>query len=150
MDLPMNSHRPTAISSGIIFTVVVFTWVRPVQAQENASNRFDDERLKTRFVVSHPADFFCPLPSDFIGLKRCFSNADTLEAVLVSLTNHMAIFLESEPDSSADEQLKLFWYCDVFWTDCDSMVQPSMRCSVHPIDGTMQLFSNELRLRQEP
>lgn len=150
MDLPMNTHRPTAISSGIILLVGILTWSIPVQAQENASNRFDDERLKTRFVVSHPADFFCPLPYDFRDLKRCFSNADTLETVLVSLTNHMATFLESEPDPFVDEQPKLFWYCDVFWTDGDSMLQPSMRCSVHPIDGTMQLFSNELRLSEEP
>lgn len=122
----------------------------PALAQGVASNRFDDEKLKTSFSISHPVDVPCLNHAGFEGLRSFFLGTDSLEKVLLEMTSRRDLFLESEPDPFLEEQPKLYWLCEVIWKRGGGGSEPSFYAKVYPIDGTMELCSIELRLSQEP
>ena len=118
--------------------------------QGEALNRFDDEKLKTAFSISHPLDAPCFNQAGFKGLRSCFLGTDSLEKVLIEMTSRRDLFLESDPDPFLEEQPKLYWHCEVFWKRGSGCSESSFHANVYPIDGTMELYSFELSLSQEP
>lgn len=122
----------------------------PALAQGEALARFDDEKLKTAFSISHPIDVPCFNQAGFEGLRSCFLGTDSLEKVLLEMTFRRDLFLESEPDPYLEEQPKLYWHCEVFWKRGSGDSEPSFYANVYPIDGTIELYSIELSLSQDP
>ena len=123
------------------------------RAQQNRSTHILDERLKTSFLVTYPAEFACDLPSSFEDLKRCFSNLDSLESTIIQMTEHMDDFLANEPDPFLDEPPKVYWVSEIQWAKRrvveGDTIPASMWCSVFPDGGTLLYHSQALELRQE-
>ena len=145
-----NHGSASTCLNALIFLMAVTLQSSPVLAQGEASNRFDDERLKTAFSISHPTDVPCFNQTGFEGLRSCFLGTDSLEKVLIEMTSRRDLFLECEPDPFLEEQPKLYWHCEVFCRRGNGGSQPSVHVNVYPIDGTMELYSIELSLSQEP
>lgn len=142
----MRLKAPLVIAAALNFSLAC-------GAQESQSTFFVDSRLKTSFSVYYPVDFGCPLPQSFEDLKGCFSNLDSLENLVMSMTKRSDEFFEKEPDPYLEEPPEFYWVSEFLWSNgmvkgCDT-IPPSMFCNLFPDGGTLMIYSKFLELRHD-